>query len=461
MVDKLRGGNTINTEIRTYVTDAVGRKGAARATVAARSTNIEQRDVEVTQTQPYIIARHSNKYLQISTTFPVLATFIPGVPEVDVPDVPSTSYTTGILYAEKTLEAGQPISVSLYDPDIAGATTQVTVFNATTGETEFLTLTRLNNGLYRGAMPTFLCRYKGEDFDGFLNTQPTDTIKIIYRDGRLSNGEPGTVTHVAQVISSIKAPRLFVRRTAGLDEFITIAVQDIPQGTLPMVRVVHQKTVTVLDVPLTYNAGGEYTGRVVPIDMVPSLAIGDVLRFEFQYTDIFGVQVTALEDCIIGNGETVGVLHVAHTVARSGELTVELDDPDVDSDFVDVVVSGNTTGKFLRWRLIRVASGSGWYRFTHTLLGLFDNDHAITVTYADVSAGSPRLIQSVTEIKDVAAPDPGPVIVPEVPATNEVEQLALQMEINGLFVLNGRFSGIIKLRAVNNETVRCSITQAS
>lgn len=461
MVDKLRGGNTINTEIRTYVTDAVGRKGAARATVAARSTNIEQRDVEVTQTQPYIIARHSNKYLQISTTFPVLATFIPGVPEVDVPDVPSTSYTTGILYAEKTLEAGQPISVSLHDPDIAGATAQVTVFNATTGETEFLTLTRLSNGLYRGAMPTFLCRYKGEDFDGFLNTQPTDTIKIIYRDGRLSNGEPGTVTHVAQVISSVPVPELFVRRAAGLDQFVSISAKGLPEGTVPLVRVTDQKTSTVRDVLLTYGTGGEYVGRIVPIEMVPSLVIGDVLLFELSYKDIFGVQTVATDRCVIGNGETEGILTAPAFVNLGGEVTVELDDPDVDSDFVDVVVSGNTSGKFLRWRLLRVALGSGLYRLTNTLPGLFDNDHAITVTYADTSVGSPKLIQRVTEIKDVATPDPGPVIVPEVPAANEVEQLALQMEINGLFVLNGRFSGIIKLRAVNNETVRCSITQAS
>lgn len=460
MVDKLRGGNTINTEIRTYVTDAVGRKGAARATVAARSSKIEQRDVEVTQTQPFIIARHSNKYLQISTTFPVLATFIPGVPELDVPEVPNTSYTTGILYAEPTLEAGAPISVSLYDPDIAGATAQVTVFNATTGETEFLTLTRLENGLYQGALPSFLCRYKGEDFDGFMNTQPTDTIKILYRDGRMSNGEPGTVTHIAQVISSVAVPKLFVRRAAGIDQFVSISLQDVPEGTVPMVRVVHQRTATALDVLLVYG-NGEYVGRVVPLDMVPSLAIGDVLRFEFQYKDIFGVQVTAVENCVIGNGETEGELHVQHTVARGGEMIVELDDPDIDVPYVDLVVSGNTTNKFERWRLLRVATGSGWYRYVTTLPALFDNDHAITVTYADTSAGAPKLIQRITEIKDVAAPEPGPVIVPDVPTTNDVEQLALQMEINGLFVLNGRFSGIIKLRAVHNETVRCSIMQAS
>lgn len=461
MVDKLRGSTTISTEIRSYQTDAISRKSLARATVAARSSKIEQRDVEVTQTQPHIITRHSNKFLQISTTFPVMATFIPGVPEVDVPDVPNTTYTTGVLYVEAKLEAGAPISVSLYDPDIMGKTTQVTVFNATTGETEFLTLTRLDNDLFRGSMPTFLCRYKGEDFDGFLNLQPTDTIKIIYRDGRLSDGEPGTVTHVAQVISSVPVPLMFVRRAAGRDTAVGITLKALPDGAIPRVRVHDVQTATVRDILLTYWAAGEYYGTLVPTDLSPNIKIGDVLVFEYEYQDIFGVSVTATERCVIGTGETEGLLSAPTSVARGSELVIQLDDPDVDTDFIDVVVSGNTTDKFVRLRLMRVAIGSGLYRYADVLPSLFDNDHAITVTYADTSAGTPKLIQRITAITDIAAPPvTGPVVVPDTP-TNEVEQLALQMEINGLFVLNGRFSGIIKLRAVNNETVRCSITQAS
>jgi len=460
MVDKLRGSTTISTEIRSYQTDSISRKSLARATVAARSNKIEQRDVEVTQTQPYIIARHSNKFLQISTTFPVMATFIPGVPEVAVPEVPTTTYTTGVLYVEPTLEAGEPISVALYDPDLTGKTTQVTVFNATTGETEFLTLTRLENDLFRGAIPTFLCRYKGDDFDGFLNLQPTDTIKIIYRDGRFSNGEPGTVTHVAQVISSVAVPHLFVRRSAPVDAVIGISLQDVPAGVVPQVRVSDLKSATVRDI-LLVAVDGEYQGTITPNEMVPGIAVGDVLLFEFSYPDIFGTTAVLTARCALGTGETEGTLTVPATIGRAADFTIELDDPDVDVPYVDLVISGNTSNQFVRWRALRRATGSGLYRYSATLPPLFDNDHAITVTYADSSAGTPKLVQRVIAITDIAAPPvTGPVVVPETP-TNEVEQLALQMEINGLFVLNGRFSGIIKLRAVNNETVRCSITQAS
>jgi hypothetical protein len=58
------------------------------------------------------------------------------------------------------------------------------------------------------------------------------------------------------------------------------------------------------------------------------------------------------------------------------------------------------------------------------------------------------------------------VIIPdepitEIPTDNVVVQMAMQLEINGLFTLNGQFSGIIKLYAKEDETVRCSILQAS
>ncbi|MNU95799.1 hypothetical protein D3C71_858220 [compost metagenome] len=163
----------------------------------------------------------------------------------------------------------------------------------------------------------------------------------------------------------------------------------------------------------------------------------------------------------MGTGETEGVLTAPATVQRGGEIVLKLDDPDVDVPYIDLVVSGNQSNQFTRWRALRLATGSGLYSYTALVPALFDNDQALTVTYADSSAGTPKLVQRVIAITDVAAPTPGPVVVPEEPEANTVEQLALQMEINGLFTLNGRFSGIVKLRAVHNETVRCSIVQAS
>ena len=88
MSDKLTGATTIVTETRSYLIDSVSKKGMKRSSVSARSNKVVQEDVEVTLTQPHVITRHSNKHLQISTTFPVRAVFIPGVPEVETPPKP-------------------------------------------------------------------------------------------------------------------------------------------------------------------------------------------------------------------------------------------------------------------------------------------------------------------------------------------------------------------------------------
>lgn len=456
MSDKLRGATTISTEVRTYLTDSLSKKSLARATVAARSAKLTQLDVEVTQIQPYTITRHSNKYLQISCAFPVMATFIPGTPEVEVPLVPGSVYTTGVLYVEELLEAGQPILVSLYDPDLVAKTVQVTVFNATTGETETLVLTRLDNAMYQGKLLTVIARCRGVDFDAVLNVQPNDTIRVIYNDGRGSLGEPVQVIHNSSVFSSAIAPKLFVRRSAA--PFADVTVGIVGAVGVPVVTVTNRSDLVSHNLPVSFT-GVEYLATFKPANLWPNITEGDVLLFEYTYLDIFGSAAQATASCLINTGETVGTLTVPATIQRGYDFTILLDDPDVDVPYVDLVISGTQTGVFTRWRALRQAIGSGKYVYTTALPPLFDRDTSITVTYADTVNGAPKLVQQIIPIETTSIDPLPPVVVPEVPAF--VEQLAMQMEINGLFVLNGRFSGTIMLRAVENEIVRCSITQAS
>jgi hypothetical protein len=456
MSDKLRGSTTISTEVRTYLTDSLSKKSLARATVAARSAKLVQQDVEVTQIQPHTITRHSNKYLQISCAFPVMATFIPGTPEIEYPVIPGSTYTTGVLYVDDMLEAGQPLLVSLYDPDVASRTVQVTVFNATTGETETLVLSLLDNGMYQGKLLTCIARCKGVDFDAVLNMQPNDTIRIIYNDGRGALGEPVQVIHNASVFSSVVAPEIFVRRSASPVSDVTVGIVGVIG--IPVVTVTNRTTNVSHNLPVTFN-GLEYLTVFKPVNLWPDIAIGDVLLVEYTYLDIFGSAAQVTASCLINTGETVGTLTVPATIQRGYDFVVLLDDPDVDVPYVDLVISGTQTGVFTRWRALRQAIGSGKYVYTTALPPLFDRDTSITVTYADTVNGAPKLVQRIIPIETTSIAPLPPVIVPDAPVL--VEQLAMQMEINGLFVLNGRFSGTIMLRAVENEIVRCSITQAS
>lgn len=457
MSDKLIGATTLVTEVRTYLIDSVSKKGMKRATVSARSNKVTQQDVEVTQTQPHVIARHSNKYLQIATTFPVRAVFIPGVPELETPVKPGTTYTDGIIYAESTVDVNESLVISLYDPDVVAKTVQVTVFNSTTGETEFLTLTQLPNGLYQGTLRLMLCLYKGEDFDGLMQTQPGDNLRVIYQDGRGAEGEPKTIIHNVKVTSVFTTPELTIRRSVRLGGTIGIVVRN--PGVNRLVRLVNTRTGVFASLVLTEN-GSHFQASADPVSLLSDVQLNDVLVAEYVYADLFGAQAAVTGTCTIGTGETAGVLSAPAIVKQGTTFLIQLDDPDVDGEYVDVVISGDQTNEYERIRLLSDGKNLGRYSVLFPLAMFFEQDHSLTVTYADASVGVPKLVKLVVLIDRVVAPDV-PAIVPEAPVVNVAEQMAMQMEINGLFVFNGRFSGIIKLYAVNNEVVRCSIVQAS
>lgn len=457
MSDKLTGATTIVTETRSYLIDSVSKKGMKRSSVSARSNKVVQEDVEVTLTQPHVITRHSNKHLQISTTFPVRAVFIPGVPEVETPPKPGTTYTDGVIYAESTVDVKGPFTVSVYDPDVVASTLQVTVFNSTTGETEFLTLGRLPNGLYRGELRLLLCMYKGEDFDNIMQAQPGDNLRVIYRDGRGANGEPQSITHNTKVTSEFTVPTLHVRRCVKPGSLLGIAVYNTeasPRVSLKNTRTGELRTITL-------NAkGSHWQASVDHRSLFPDVQLNDVLVTEHVYADLFGSAVSITSATTVTDSETLGILTTPAVVKEGTHLRIELDDPDVDGEYVDVVVSGDTTNEFERIRLFAEGEYTGRYSILFPLSSYFQNDPNVTVTYADASSGSPKLVTAHVHQERVIE-STLPQVLPEVPPTNSVEQMALQMEINGLFVLNGQFSGIIKLYAARDEVVRCSILQAS
>lgn len=457
MTDSLRGSTTIVTEHRTYLIDRTGRRGAGRASVSAKSKQVSQIEVEVTKTQPYLIAKHSNKFLQISTAFPVIATFIPGTPEVGEPTQPADSYTTGILYVDPTIKAGTRLQVSLYDPDLAVDKVQVTVFNATTGETEFLTLCRLENGLFRNTIAVQLSMYRGNDFDGVMYASPNDTVRIIYNDGRGQGGEPVKVVANTVVTSDFKAPVMVSRRVVRPDGILGMRITASTEETTRTVSCTNIRTGQVSTLTAVSATGiWDFSISVSTLAAIE----GDSIQIEHTYTDLYGAPVVIARVCAVSVDDVQGIMTAPLTVVPTESWTVTLDDPDLSADYVDIVLAGDQSNKFLRIRCDRQGPYTGVYTGSYDMDSFFDDDTSMTLTYADSSAGVPKLVRQHMVI-DRALPVIPDAPTGEQPGGNFVEQLALQMEINGLFTLNGQFSGVIKLRAKENETVRCSITQAS
>lgn len=463
-MDKLLGDTTVVTESRTYLVDRLGKKSAKRAMVSAKSSVINQQDVEVTRTKPHIITRNTNKFLQIATAFPVIAHLIPGPPDEEYPEEPGTTYTTGVIYAEDTVNTNTYMQISVYDPDEVKDALQVTVFNATTGETEYLKLDKIGDGMYRNTIYVELKQVKGDDFDGIMHASPDDVLRVIYQDGRGSNGEPVNVVKNITVTSSFRMPVLQVRRSSAPQGSIGVALFATAEvaGQSPFVTLTLQRTGEKLMSYLTPVAEGQWSQNVNLGAQLIAAQEGDTVLTEYSFADAYGSLQTITKQTLLTTQPTTGILTAPETIQPTLKALFRVDDPDVTTDYVDLVIAGKQTNKFVRVRANRVGLNTGVYEAEYTLEARFDQDEVLTITYADSNAGgAPTIIRKEVQIVRGSDPvdpeDPGV----ETPDDDVVQQIALQLEINGLFTLNGKFNGIVKLYAKEDETVRCSILQAS
>lgn len=462
MVDKIKGESTLVTENKIYHITSLGRKGLTRATVSARSHNIDSTDVLVTRTKPHIIQKHSNKFLQISTTFPVIAHFIPGTPEDETPTEPTPpTYTTGIIYVDEDIRIGDMLTISVLDPDIRTNTMQVTVFNKTTGETETLELNRLTNGMFRGEIPVKPNPYKGIDFDGVMNARDGETLLVMYTDARGSSDAPEYVQKEVSCFDDYVEPVLRVRARVAPEGTMGIAVLG---GKQPhSIRAANMRTEESILIPLHVDSNDEdmLVGQFQPNERFVDLEEGDTLQLTYAYADNYGVQQAMHHLAQISSSHYVGRIEANDYAVYGSMLEISLDDPDVITSYVDVTVAGDTSGAFDRVRLLPVAPFVGVYRASTQISQKFSQDTSLTITYADNSdSGTQMVRKSVELLPDTTPPVEPPVVTPP-SEEHQAQQLSMQIEINGLFTLNGRFSGVIHLYAKEDESVHCSILQAS
>lgn len=461
MLDKLRGSKTIVTEHRTYIVDSISRKGISRAAVSARTEKFSEQDIEITPTKQHSITLPTKGFLQISTTFPVIATFNP-LPLSDAEDgtdvLPKPPFTTAEILVDGTVDTNGTLIIGVYDPDVTADTVKVTAFNTRTGETEILTLLRVDADTFTASLPIEHFPYKGIDFDCTMFAQPGDIIRLFYRDAFTPDGKVVNIQRDVLITSSFVQPRLYVRKQVAPKGTIGICV--LNSGvTEPIAKVRNMRTGSTQELVLmpTESPFPEFTIHSTAFTTQADDAPGDVLQVFYFFTDEFGNTDSLNETIVITSQESLGVLSVPNSITTGGLAVIELNDADVITDYVDLVISGNQTNRFSRVRAVRLAEFVGLYMAVYSLEDKFADDQSLTVTYADPSEGITRLVKRPMTIHHVVA-TPEAVQVP-VELVNA--QLAMQMEINGLFTLNGSFTGTVTLAAKRDETVRCTIIQAS
>lgn len=429
---------TVVTETRTFTVTRKGRKNVERVAVSARSSDVSTQVIEVRQDQPYVIRKHPRKLLQINSEFPLRAVFVQGNSE-DAEDLPDEDqYTTGVIYADP-LVLNSLNTISVYDPDEASQVLNLVAFNMVTGETENVTLESVGLGMYRGELRVVAKRERGTDFDGCMGAADHHSVKLQYKDSRTSAGLPAVIEAVVNVSTQSVAPMLVARRTVRLGETMGVALFNAPTND-PEVHVLaggdrHR-------VSLSHN-GKVHAGSIDALDF----SVGDEIEFQFQWLDEYGEAQTLTRICRIVEGDTEAQLSAAIVDNR---INVLLEDPDLVGETVGVVVVEGED-KFSRVRLYRVAPHVGLYE------GQFYAPASVEVRYVD---GAVVHSQRIDLPEGEPAPEPPS---DDKPAAPEQSAMYSQVEfiINGLFVLNGSFSGIVRLYALEDESVRCSLVHAS
>ena len=444
------GDTTVVTEVRTYQVDKRGRKGVGRAAVSARSDNISTQTVNVSRTQSHTIAKHPNKHLTIRTDFPVLAKFIQGTPEPEYPTPQPVQFTTAVIYAEDFV-LNSDNQIALYEPDSDAPSQKVTVFNATTGETEIVELELVSPGMYLGYLRVKAQTQIGTNFDGCLYADYGHNIKIHFKDSRTAAGVPATVIKSIGVLRADTHPELIVRPFAAVHSMIGVMMRGRVVNHA-VVNVVNRRTNYSLQIPLAAQQGGMY-GSFPASDLQGGLEVDDIIETTYSWFDVYNVQQQVTSITKIVQTYPQGVLHVPQTVKHNTPVIIRVSDAELVGTSVGVVAVDLDTEAFVRIRLERVGEHTGLYEAAWMPPAEYRN---VEIRYTDGS-----VVTKALTVLEPEVPSDGDDTDPGTPPQQVEIVSELEMVINGLFVLNGRFSGTITLSAYDRETASCTITHAS
>ncbi len=195
--------------------------------------------------------------------------------------------------------AGQPLSLSVSDADLAGdGTLTVTLTNATSGEVETVELTELSpaTGVFVGNLPTVNASGSdGSGSNGSLNVLPADVVTLSYDDAFRENGSSATVTDDATIGEpGTDAVVTIVPDPVGEPAVITLVDPDIAGDGTVTVEVTNPETGDAETVVLPEVPGnpGTFEGEVDTVlapaggtsdDGVLSVSPGD--EIEVSYDD--------------------------------------------------------------------------------------------------------------------------------------------------------------------------------
>lgn len=152
---------------------------------------------------------------------------------------------TGVLKIEDSFTPGDPIPISLYDPDEAGSgSIQVQLNNQTNGQVENpVTIPEVSPGLFKEFFSTFDSSTAAANNSGFMNLTAGDVISCVYEDAANDSGLPETIQQVITVGANTTYTGIVSHSgTEKSGQPLTIKVEDPDRDTSVQVTVVNQTT---------------------------------------------------------------------------------------------------------------------------------------------------------------------------------------------------------------------------
>lgn len=459
---------TIVTQVRQTVVDAVRRVSAGQQSVATEvlGAPLQQLDFVIGPDAPYTL-RNVNQYISISTPFPIGVELVAfgELPEPEV-KVEERQFTTATLEVEPIV-IGQFINIAVFDADLFGTTATVEVFNKNSGETEYATLHCVKKNEYRGFVQSLNSGDAGINFDGTMYCKDQDVLRFSYTDPNNERGLSQEITKDVVAVSPLKATTIMVQRFAVSGEKVRIAVYN--GSTAPFQNFRVENT----------TAGISMDGMLEPAPLQPDVLIGaitlgpdntgdelgvsanDVLVITYENGhDSTGIPQIITETATVKDPSTVtGRIIAAPTAKIYSDLEVTVEDFDLFTTEVEIYVTNLRTNESVPVALLEVWPGMSIFRGNVPITPTFGlPGDTLEITYSDYGSNTNVLTAKTVVASHVEHVEP---VVEETPDPVDISiSKPVQLTVNGLFVLNGSFAGTLKLYALDENEVRCTIIKA-
>lgn len=476
---------TVVSEIKGFVTDAVRKVNAFRATsatsipvdslVTTQDISVTDDGFEIQDISKLVGISSVNQFVIELTQTKTTETF----PEVD--------YTGSFAGTPSEINPGQDIEICLTDEDLTASQISVIVTNVDTSEVENVVLYRQGTShVYKRTLLTIDNASAGTDDDQNLNVAVGQTVQISYADAANSSGSPETITFDVSVVAvATNTGILKLDDTFTLGSTLKVQVFDVDlagTGTLN-IPIFNQRSTQTENIILTETATPGLFDFDLPTADDPTLIPNDSGVMNVQLNDalvgtyIDTVNATGLPETInttISAGTAVyytGVVEILGDYKIGNPILLRVTDPDM-SISLNVSVINQSTNEIETVTLAETTPLSGifegqitttigediWYAGTND-----DGDMSvkagdvIRVTYNDpiASTGLPYAVVSTETLlePDPEPPGPDPIVTEE--------DHTVTMTVNGLFYINGEMPDtVIKIKKTNTETedaIRCNL----